>query len=147
MSGRANGLRMTTKTMNHGDLAQGIEHLVREYISTIRIAAGGAVERAVAASVGRSAAPSAKKQRSSSAPSRQQGTRRPSDEIGVLSEQFYEALCRSPGEKMAVLAPMIGATARDLNRPMLLLKRAGRIRSVGTKHATRYFPMAPRPSA
>jgi hypothetical protein len=28
-----------TKTMNHGDLAHGIEHLVRDYISTIRIAA------------------------------------------------------------------------------------------------------------
>ena len=139
---------MTTKTMNHGDLAQGIEHLVRDYIWTIRIAAQGAIERAVAASVGRGSAPSVKKQRQpSAAPSAREGTRRRSDEIGALSERFYEALCRSPGEKMAVLAPMIGATARDLNRPMLLLKRAGRIRSVGTKHATRYFPMAPRPSA
>ena len=135
---------MTTKTMNHGDLAQGIEHLVRDYISTIRIAAQGAIERAVAASVGGVASPSAKKQRR---PSAREGTRRPSDEIGALSERFYEALCRSPGEKMGVLAPMIGATARDLNRPMLVLKRAGRIRSVGTKHATRYFPMAPRSSA
>ena len=62
----------------------------------------------------------------------------------VLSERFYEALCRSPGEKMSVLAPLVGSTAHELNRPMLLLKRAGRIRSVGTKHATRYFPMAPR---
>jgi hypothetical protein len=134
--------------MNHGDLAQGIEHLVREYISTIRIAAEGAVERAVAASVGRSAAPSERKQRQPSAApwSRQRG-RRPSDEIGSLSERFYEALCRSPGETMAVLAPIVGATARDLNRPMLLLKQAGRIRSVGMKHATRYFPMAPRPPA
>ena len=139
---------MTTRTMNHSDLALGIEHLVRDYISTIRIAAEGAVERAVAASVGRSAAPSAKKQRSpSAAPSREQGTRRPSDEIGALSERFYEALCQSPGEKMAVLAPLVGATPRDLNRPMLLLKRSGRIRSVGTKHATRYFPMAPRSPA
>lgn len=139
---------MTTKTMNHGDLAEGIEHLVREYISTIRIAAEGAVQRAVAASVGRSAAPSAKKRRQpSAAPSARQGTRRPSDQIGALSERFYEALCRSPGEKMTVLAPMVGATARDLNRPMLLLKRAGRIRSVGTKHATRYFPMATRSAA
>jgi len=138
---------MTTKTMNHGDLAQGIEHLVRDYISTIRIAAQGAIERAVAASVGGVASPSAKKRPPSAAPSSRQGARRPSEEIGALSERFYEALCRSPGEKMAVLAPMIGATARDLNRPMLVLKRAGRIRSVGTKHATRYFPMAPRPSA
>jgi hypothetical protein len=137
---------MTTKTMNHGDLAEGIEHLVREYMSTIRLAAQGAVERAVAASVGGGAAPSAKKRRSA-APSSRQGARRPSDQIGALSERFYEALCRSPGETMTVLAPIVGATARDLNRPMLVLKRAGRIRSVGTRHATRYFPMAPRSSA
>jgi hypothetical protein len=137
---------MTTKTMNHGDLAEGIEHLVREYMSTIRLAAQGAVERAVAASVGGGAAPSAKKRRSA-APSSRQGARRPSDEIGALSERFYEALCRSPGETMTVLAPIVGATARDLNRPMLVLKRAGRIRSVGTRHATRYFPMAPQSSA
>ena len=135
---------MTTKAMNHGDLAQGIEHLVRDYISTIRIAAHGAIERAVATRVGGVAFPCAKKERQ---PSSRQKARRPSDEIGALSERFYEALCRSPGEKMGVLAPMIGATARDLNRPMLVLKRAGRIRSVGTKHATRYFPMAPRSSA
>jgi len=136
---------MTTKTMNHGDLAEGIEHLVREYISTIRMAAQGAVERAVAASVDGGAAPSAKK-RPSAAPSARPGPRRPSNEIGALSERFYEALCRSPGETMTVLAPIVGATARDLNRPMLVLKRAGRIRSVGTRHATRYFPMAPRSS-
>lgn len=137
---------MTAKTMNHGDLADGIEHLVRGYIATIRIAAQGAVERAVAASVGADATPMAKKRQASATPLRQ-GTRRPSDEIGALSERFYEALCQSPGEKMAVLAPLVGATPRDLNRPMLLLKRAGRIRSVGTKHATRYFPMASRSSA
>ena len=131
-----------TKTMNHGDLAQGIEHLVRDYLSTIRIAAEGAVERAVGASVGGGAAPSAKKRASS-----RQGARRPSDEIGALSERFYETLCRSPGETMSVLGPIVGATSRELNRPMLLLKRAGRIRSVGAKHATRYFPMAPRSSA
>jgi len=136
-----------TKPMNHGDLAQGIEHLVWDYISTIRSAAQGAVERAVAASVGSAAASSAKKRGPSATPSSRQGTRRPSEEIGALSERLYEALCGSPGEKMGVLGPMVGATARDLNRPMLLLKRAGRIRSVGTKHATRYFPMAPRSSA
>jgi hypothetical protein len=136
---------MTTKSMNHGDLVEGIEHLVREYISTIRIAAQGAVERAVASSVSGGAAPSAKR-RPSAAPSSRQGPRRPSNEIGALSERFYEALCRSPGETMTVLAPIVGATARELNRPMLVLKRAGRIRSVGTRHATRYFPMAPRSS-
>ncbi len=136
---------MTTKTLNHGALAEGIERLVREYISTIRIVAEGAVVRAVAASGG-AAAPSARRQQPSSAPPSRQGKRRPSDEIGVLSERFYEALCRSAGEKMSVLAPLVGSTTHELNRPMLPLKRAGRIRSVGTKHATRYFPMAARSS-
>jgi len=144
---------MTTKTMNHGDLAEGIERLVRDYISTIRIAAGGAVERAVAAGAGPGTggkAASGAKQRPSSAASLRQGPRRPADEIGALSERLYEVLCRTPGETMTVLAPIVGATSRELSRPVFLLKRAGRIRSVGTKHATRYFPMAreaQRPSA
>ena len=132
---------MTTKAIKHGDLAEGIEHLIREYMSTIRVAAQAAVERAVAAQGGVSPAASARKRRQS-APSRLSGSRRPSDEISALSERFYEALCRSPGEKMGVLAPLVGSTPRELNRPMLLLKRAGRIRSVGTKQSTRYFPMA-----
>ncbi len=135
-----------TKTLNHGALAEGIEHLVREYISTIRIAAEEAVERAVAASIGGAAASAKTRPSSSSARLSRQGKRRPSDEIGVLSERLYETLCRSPGETMSVLAPLVGLTARELNRPMLLLKRAGRIRSVGTRHATRYFPMAARSS-
>lgn len=39
-----------------------------------------------------------------------------------------------------VIGPAVGAPARTLHRPMMLLKRAGRVRSVGTRHATRYFP-------
>jgi hypothetical protein len=100
----------------------------------------------VAASVGGAAA-GTKKRQPSSAPASRQGNRRPSNEIGVLSERFYEALCRSPGETMSVLAPLVGSTPRALNRSMLLLKRAGRIRSVGTRQATRYFPMAARSAA
>jgi hypothetical protein len=136
---------MTTKTMNHGDLADGIERLVREYISTIWSAAEDAVQRAVVAGAGNRSAPttSAKPRPESTAPSRQ-GARRPAEEIGALSEQLYEAVCRMPGETMTVLAPKIGSTARELNRPMIALRRAGRIRSVGTKYQTRYFPMAAR---
>lgn len=132
---------MTTKTMEHGDLADGIERLVREYISTIRTAAQGAVERAVAVNSGRSVPTASAKARPVTATPSRQGARRPSDAIGALGERLYEELCRTPGETMAVLAPKIGATARELNRPVIVLRRAGRIRSVGTKHQTRYFPM------
>jgi len=70
------------------------------------------------------------------------GARRAADGIGALSERLYEAVCRTPNEAMTVIAPVVGATARELNRPMLRLKQPGRIRSVGMRHATRYFPMA-----
>jgi hypothetical protein len=43
---------------------------------------------------------------------------------------------------MTVIAPAVGATAQEVNRPMLRLKDGGRVRSVGQRHATRYFPMA-----
>jgi cytochrome c5 len=134
-----------TKTTNHGDLAEGIERLVREYMSTIRATAQAAVERAVAVGIGGRPTTSMKERRSAAAPSAAPahlGKRRAAEEIGMLGERLYEALCQTPGETMVVLAPVVGATARELHRPMTVLKRAGRIRSVGTRHATRYFPMA-----
>jgi hypothetical protein len=137
-----------TKPMNHVELAEGIERLVREYISTVHATAQEAVARALKAEDGGSAATRSKGRPSTvrGAPA-QARKRRASEAIGTLSERFYEALCRTPGETMVVLAPVVGASARELHRPMTMLKRAGRIRSVGTRHATRYFPMAPRPSA
>lgn len=130
---------MTTKTVKHDELAADIERLVREYISTIRSSAEAAVERAVGA--GSRSGP-AKQPVAASATRARAGTRRPSSELEALSERLYEVLCRTPGETMAVLAPLVGAKPRELSRPVFLLKRDGRIRSVGTKHATRYFPMA-----
>jgi hypothetical protein len=43
---------------------------------------------------------------------------------------------------MTVLAARVGQKPRALNRPMLQLKKAGRVRSAGERYLTRYFPMA-----
>ena len=58
-----------------------------------------------------------------------------------LSERLYGAVCTNPGALMTVLAAHVGATPRELNRPALILRRAGRVRSVGQRQSTRYFPM------
>jgi len=131
-----------TNTTNPQDLCNRIEQLVEQYISATRVAAQAALSRAFATGTtatvrsSRSTTVGPKSSRS------RMGARRGIDELGALSERLYEAVCRTPGERMTVLAPVVGATARELNRPMLRLKQAGRIRSVGTRHATRYFPMA-----
>lgn len=43
---------------------------------------------------------------------------------------------------MVVLAADIGSSPRQLNRSMTRLKTLGRVRSVGQRHLTRYFPLA-----
>jgi hypothetical protein len=67
--------------------------------------------------------------------------------MAALAERLYEAVCAQPGETMSVLGPGLGKPSRDLHRPMMALKRAGRVRSVGKLHQTRYFPAMLRSSA
>lgn len=66
--------------------------------------------------------------------------RRSSMEIAELGERFYTLVCQQPGEPMTTLAPLLGVSARNLAQPIAGLKRAGRIRSVGQRSETTYFP-------
>lgn len=122
-------------------LSEQIERLVREHIEGIRRAAAAAVER------GFSSASARPRSKAASAPTRTMGRRRASAEVSALGELLYEAVCAQPGERMSVLASELGKTPRELHRPMMVLKRAGRVRSVGQRHQTRYFPAVVRPPA
>lgn len=122
--------RMTTNTIEH--LQNQIEELVREHLVMQRSAATAAVERAFA---------SATAPLNPRAPRRAMSRRRPPTEVAGLAEQLYAAVRANPGEQMVVFARQLGQTPRALNRPMLLLKTAGRVRSAGQRHLTRYFPM------
>lgn len=122
-------------TTNHTEkLEAEIEDVVRRHLAAYQAAAAAAVERAFA-SMPPHPAPSGTKRRATS-------RRRPPDEVAALAERLYEAVCAHPGETMAVIAPSVGESARALNRPMTRLKRAGRVRSAGQRHMTRYFPLS-----
>jgi hypothetical protein len=124
-----------TNTTTPQALGERIERLVQEYISETRVAAQAAMDRAFAPRGGATAAP----RKPGGAP--RTSSRRPSTEVAALGERLYAAVCEKPGESMTVLAPVVGGSARHLQRPMALLKRAGRVRSVGRRQGTRYFPM------
>ncbi len=121
-----------------GDLEQQIECLVRDHVAALRQRAEAALARAFSqtAMAGRRAA----------AP-RTSGRRRAAAELSALSERLYAAICAQPGAGMGTLAAELGATPRELNRPARQLRRAGRVRSVGQRQATRYFPMATKAAA
>lgn len=124
-----------SNTTSAQDLGQRIERLIEEHIAASRAVAQESVARAFAAAAGRSVR--AKPPR----PARASGRKRPSADIAVLGERFYEAACAKPGETMTVLAVDVGASSRELHRSVTLLRRAGRIRAVGSRHLTRYFPL------
>lgn len=119
-------------------LSEQIEQLVRAHIEAIRREATEALARAFSSTstpARGSATPRAK---------RAPGRRRASTELAALSERLHEAVVAQPGETMAVLAPGLGCSPRELNRPMAALKGAGRVRSVGQRSHTRYYPSAAR---
>ena len=69
---------------------------------------------------------------------------RPNGGLGVRPfaiPGLYAVLCRNPGETMTTLAPQVGAPPRALHRAVARLKRVGRVRTVGQRQHTRYFPM------
>lgn len=120
------------------DLGKQIERLIAEHIAATRKVAQQAVERALAAS-GEAPVVEVRSARVCVGGS---SKRRGAAELTALGERFYRALCSKPGETMGVLATETGATARELHRAVAALKRAGRVRAVGQRAHTRYFPLA-----
>lgn len=124
-----------TNTNGIEDLSEGIERLVREHIAAIHASARAAIERAFPSAVATGAKARPRRVK------RATGPKRPSTDIAALGERFYRAACAKPGETMTVLAADVGASARELHRSVTLLRHAGRVRAVGKRHLTRYFPM------
>lgn len=125
-----------TNTNGYEDLGKRIERLVVEHIAASRKAAQSAVERAFVSVASTPAVASRRTQTT------EVGKRRASADVAALGERFYRAVCARPGETMTVLAPEVGASARELHRSVMLLRRADRVRAVGHRSATQYFPLA-----
>lgn len=109
-----------------------IEQMVREHLSEQQAAAKAAIERAFAA-----VAPSPR----TGARRRAAYRRRPPSEVAELADQLLKAVQACPGETMTVIAERVGAKPRSMHRPMMHLKKSGRVRSAGERNFTRYFPM------
>ena len=127
------------------DLAKHIEKIIREHLMTSQALVKAAVDRAFAdaemASAGRSRARNLAGRSTSGKRARQQAQRRTPEELKTLSERFYAAVCKMPGETMMKLAGEVGVKSADLAVPVLWLKRDGRVRSVGQRAQVKYFPM------
>jgi len=127
--------------MNDSDIssvALKIQRLVHEHLIEYRTALHEAVEAAFVPPQLTVKPPAERGPRTK--PKARPAKRRSSAEIAELGERFYTLVCQQPGEPMTTLAPLLGVTARELAQPIAGLKRAARIRSVGQRSETTYFP-------
>ena len=123
-------------TNTNEDLGKRIEQMIAEHIAATRKTAQEAVERAFVSSGPVRARPVRPDR------ARDGGKRRTRTELADLGERFFRALSRRPGETMTVLAAEVGASPRELHRAVARLRRAGRVRAIGQRSLTKYFPMA-----
>ena len=119
-------------------LARAIETLVGCYIDEVRTFAVGAIERSL-----RRPTPAGKSRRPTvtrGAELQPQTNRRTPEQVGELAEQLEQLICSEPGRSMAALSEQLGQPASLLQRPMTSLAAAGRVRKVGQRNMTRYYP-------
>jgi hypothetical protein len=129
------------KTNPLSDLSIQIEHLILDHIAAFRVTAHEAMDRAFTAALLPKQPVEAKAKKPAPASAGPKGPRRGRRDLEELAEKLYEAVCAHPGEAMAVFSRSLGVAGHELHRPMALLREAKRVRSVGHRHLTRYFPL------
>jgi hypothetical protein len=127
------------------ELAKQIEDLVRQHVDALRTTAAAAVARAFGV-VPQPASTRASTQTKPVRARKKAAPRRTPEELVALGERFYAVLCRNPGETMTTLAPQVDVAPRVLQVAVARLRRSGRVRAIGKKQQTRYYPMATTPS-
>jgi len=120
------------------DLCTRIEAIVQDHIAASRLAAMQAMERAF----GNETHTTLKTGRTVSRTRAPYGKRRLKHEMAAFAEDLFQAVCVTPGTTITILAAKLGVPVKDLQRPMAILKTAGRVKSVGERNWTRYFPVS-----
>lgn len=121
-----------------------IERTIHGYLAEVQRHAQEAVARAFAGP----AQANARRSGEAGRPSRARAnSRRSGQELELLQARLEERVRAQPGEAMTTFAAQLQVSVSALHRPMAQLKRAGRVRAVGERHLTRYFPAAARASS
>jgi DNA-binding NtrC family response regulator len=126
-------------------LADAIESLIASYMDEVRLGAQRAVERSLTR--GAAARAPSKGSDTRRAAARSATKRRSQTELDELCEELCKVVRTRPGESMVTLAEELGMPMSALQRPMAKLRTEGRVRSVGQRHLTRYFPAVLRATA
>lgn len=122
-------------------IEERINVMVGEVMLLVRRAATEAVSKALSGT-GAVSSPAARPSgsRRPRRPAAAQSRRTPA-ELAELGERLYQVIADAPGEPMVLYAKTLGLSVRELSLPAQYLRKAKRVRTVGERDRTRYFPM------
>lgn len=117
------------------DFAEQIRDLVRqEILATL----GGVPRQAV---VRRSSAPRAGLRTSRIVPPPKKGKKRDPRALETLTSQLGAAIATTPGQRIEQIAKSLGVSSKELALPAKKLLSSRKIKTTGTRRATKYFPL------
>lgn len=140
---------------NPSQLSQEFEQAIQQVIEASHKAVLAAVNEAFSrysvASPEKAEVPVATTPRSHKRKGRDKGVKkevvyRSEEEIIKLAEALFAWVEKNPGCPMREIAEALGYTPAELKAPAQRLKRADRIRTIGKRGGTRYYPMAEKAS-
>lgn len=124
-------------------IEERIDGLVRDVMVMVRASATEAMGDAMRARNGGKTSPRTQPPAKSARRTQAPKPRRTAEQLAEMAERLDRQIDATPGETMSVYAEQLGVTAMDMTVPARRLKKAGRIRKVGERSETRYFPMGP----
>ena len=124
-------------------IEERINEMVGDVLVLIRRAANDALNNALSGTTATGGGKAAPKPKRDKRRASQPQARRSPEELSALCERLYQKIDEQPGKGMAVYAEALDTAVRDLGVVMKRLRKAGRVRSLGERDRTRYFPMDP----
>jgi len=121
-------------------LHQDLEAAVQKFLLAQRAQLNATLDRAFGTAARTLAGPRQSSGRKSNAP--KLNKRRTADEFAALSERRYQVIVDNAGQGMVVLSQYMGVSPLHLQPAVARLRAAERIRTVGARQHTRYFPRA-----
>ncbi len=71
---------------------------------------------------------------------RRKGEKRPASDIAALQRTLLDHVRKHPGDRVEQINAVLGTATKDVRLPLANLIGSGKIKTKGTRRATKYFP-------
>ncbi len=121
------------------DFQSEMNRVVSDFVSQITELARAAARDMIDQALGKGGKGAAVSSLSRAGRGRGRGSKRTSDELDVLADNFHSFVAKHPGMRIEQINKQLGTTTKDLALPIRKLISEGALKTKGEKRSTTYF--------